>query len=570
MGKIANRLREKFRDQRTYYWIFAVVMVVPNLFLCYTEPLGFFAKVALVFVPAFIYMAFMLLFRRPGIPMLIFFPMYIFGALQLVLLYLFGNSIVATDMFLTIASTNSNEAFELLGKLLPSLIGVCVLYIPMIVLSVMSIRAEDRLTFSFRRHTAVIAFTVLFAGLGSMGLAKRSDDFYSAKFHIWPVNIFYNIQLAVEYHDNTDLYGETSDGFTFDAVSHRPDSIPEVYVMVIGETSRALNWQIYGYPRATNPLLSRTEGLVHFTDVLTQSNATYKSVPIIMSAASAEGYDLIFRQKSLIAAFREAGFRTAFLSNQMPNRSFVDFFAAEADTAYFLKQDRKKRDPGHEPFDSELLVMLDEELAREDGKKLILLHTYGSHFDYKERYDQSQRYFAPDDYTTIKWKEREKLMNAYDNTIRVVDRFLHEVIGRLSAMPAATAMLYISDHGEDLMDDRRGHFLHASPLPTYYQLHVPMLIWFSSEYDRLWPSLRANAAENVDKPMTSNVTFHTMLSIGGVETAYRSDSRSVVSDGFSVSTRHYLDDHNNPRMLDKIGLKALDVEMFNKVGIQYP
>ena len=32
--------------------------------------------------------------------------------------------------------------------------------------------------------------------------------------------------------------------------------------MVVGETSRALNWQLYGYERETNPLLSRQSGLM--------------------------------------------------------------------------------------------------------------------------------------------------------------------------------------------------------------------------------------------------------------------------------------------------------------------
>ena len=48
-------------------------------------------------------------------------------------------------------------------------------------------------------------------------------------------------------------------------------------------------------------------------------------------------------------------------------------------------------------------------------------------------------------------------------------------------------MLYTSDHGEDIFDDSRHLFLHASPVPSYYQLHVPFLIWMSDTYREAYP-----------------------------------------------------------------------------------
>ena len=42
---------------------------------------------------------------------------------------------------------------------------------------------------------------------------------------------------------------------------------PEVYVMVVGETARAHNFSLYGYPRDTNPLLSKTQGIKAFPNL---------------------------------------------------------------------------------------------------------------------------------------------------------------------------------------------------------------------------------------------------------------------------------------------------------------
>ena len=111
---------------------------------------------------------------------------------------------------------------------------------------------------------------------------------------------------------------------------------------MIGETARACNFGLYGYERNTTPLLDKMEGVVTFTDVLTQSNTTHKSVPMLLSAASAEDYDCLYRQKGIITAFKEAGFHTAFFSNQLPNHSFIDFLGMEADDWKFIKKDTPK------------------------------------------------------------------------------------------------------------------------------------------------------------------------------------------------------------------------------------
>ncbi len=70
----------------------------------------------------------------------------------------------------------------------------------------------------------------------------------------------------------------------------------------------------------------------------TQSNTTHKSVPMLLSAASAEDFERLFHEKGILAAFKEAGFHTVFISNQLPNHSFIDFLGEQADEHYFLKK----------------------------------------------------------------------------------------------------------------------------------------------------------------------------------------------------------------------------------------
>lgn len=67
--------------------------------------------------------------------------------------------------------------------------------------------------------------------------------------------------------------------------------------MVVGETARVHNFSLYGYPRNTNPLLSKIPGIKAFPNVTTQSNTTHKSVPMLLSAASAEDFERLFMKR---------------------------------------------------------------------------------------------------------------------------------------------------------------------------------------------------------------------------------------------------------------------------------
>ena len=562
-----HTLKKWLTGQTHLYFLFVATLLVPHLFLLCTEPMAPLLEAGFLLAPLGVYLALMLLFRKPGIMLWALFPLLFLGAFQLVLLYLFGESIIATDMFLNLFTTNPTEAFEVLDKLLPSVAGVVILYVPMLVLGVVSIRSSGRLDDRFRKKAALAAGVLFLSGASCLYLYGRSDKEFRVCLDVYPANVCYNIRLAAGRWKASENYRDTSAGFTFRARSaHEPEQ-REIYLMVIGETARALNWGLYGYGRNTTPGLQQTPGIVCFSDALSQANATHKSVPMLLSAASAEDFDRLYREKSVITAFREAGFRTAFFSNQLPNHSFIDYFADEADVHEFLKEDPEK---ASNPYDAELVKRVEKFLEQGDRKVFIVLHCYGSHFNYSERYPDSGAFFKPDKIKGIDRKERPALINAYDNSIRATDRMLASLMRILSERDGIAALMYTSDHGEDLLDDCRDRFLHSSPVPTFYQLHVPYLLWVSPAYDRLYPEIAACARTNAHAPVTTNTFFHTMLGVGGVDTPYRNDSLSVVSNRFRITTRHYLNDHNRPERLDQVGFKKEDVEMFRKLGLSYP
>lgn len=565
MSKTTDIIRRCI-SPRSIFWLTLAVLLIPNVALCFTERMGLLADVTNVVLPGAAVWLLLSLGRRPGRTALLLFPLMFLAAFQIVLLYLFGHSIIAVDMFLNLVTTNVGEATELLGNLLPAIAIVVVVYLPALVLAVLSVRSGAVLDRDFLRRQRRRALAALAVGLVCLAGTYATDRDYSARLHLYPANVFYNIGLAVSRSHATADYPQTSAGFTFHARPSHDGAAREVYVLVIGETARACNFGLYGYHRDTTPLLARTGGLVVFRDAVTQSNTTHKSVPMLLSAASAEDYDVIYREKGIITAFREAGFHTTFISNQRPNHSFIDIFGKEADDWMFIREQTGRDNM----YDDGMLAPVRSVLGRKRPKELIVLHMYGSHFNYRERYQPADAVFRPDTASEARASNREQLLNAYDNSIRATDRFLSRLIRELDATGAASAMLYTSDHGENIFDDSRRLFLHASPVPSYYELHVPLLVWVSPAYRRLCPAeaaaLRANSRKSV---ATGASVFHTLLSLAGVTTPLRIDSLSVASRSYRCGERHYLNDHNLPVPLRKIMRDGEDFAMFRKWGLRY-
>ena len=549
-----------------FLYVYAVVaLLLPNIALCYTECLAPWACGVNVLLPLSLYMLFFSVAKRPGKMIWWAFIFVFFAAFQLVLLYLFGTGVIAVDMFLNLVTTNPGEAMELLDNLAPAVVGVFVVYLPLLILGGVNIRRDSRLSVSFQQRVRHWAMQIGAIGLFCLLASYLMVDDYRMRNQLYPVNVCYNLYLAFERNAASENYREASRDFKFDARSEHSATAPEVYVMVVGETARAHNFSLYGYPRNTNSLLSKTPGIKAFPNVTTQSNTTHKSVPMLLSAASAEDFERLFHEKGILAAFKEAGFHTVFISNQLPNHSFIDFLGEQADEHYFLKKEDASQ--GNH-YDEDLLQKLDEILPLADAsssahyhyryrKLFVVLHSYGSHFNYQERYPSSFAYFKPDSRSEAKPENRRDLLNAYDNTIRYTDYILHGIVERLQKWEGVqtktdgvydqptSAMLYTSDHGENIFDDERSLFLHAAPKASDYELHVPFIIWTSAGFSKQYPDILKALGENRSKQVQSSLSaFHTMLGIGGIQTRYRKDEYSVASDKYHPQKLLYLDDHD--------------------------
>ena len=539
-----------------------VALMLPVVILTYTERNPFWIATSALLLPLGFYTLFAALSARSGRMVWWAFPFIFFSAFQVVLSYLFGNSVVATDMFLNLTTTNPGEAGELLSNIYPSVIAVCIIYLPLLWFGYKHCRRGLQLNLSVRHKLMKCGAATMVVGCLTLIFGCRDQIRHTLRDEVFPINVTYNMCLAFSQAHKTSSFPETSANFRYEAMREHSTTEREVYVLVIGEAARAASWQLYGYERETTPLLSAREDLVVFRDVITQSNTTHKSVPLMLSSIHTSEYKELFNRKGIPAIFNEAGFKTYFISAQAPQGAMIDFLASDADVVEYIEATN---------HDYDIVEALQRILKEEQsGPRLIILHTYGSHFSYHQRYPREWARFTPDDDVAISRKNMEHIRNAYDNSTLYTDYVLNSIIETLEAENICSAMYYCADHGEDLFDGDDGRFLHASPTTTYYQLHVASLAWFSPKYRNLYGDKVAAALANTSAPATTHSVFHTIADMASIRSPYLREGASLVSKEFDYKAeRYYLNDHNEAVTLDReIGIDEQQAALFAKAGIK--
>ena len=540
---------------------FILSLMLPILILAYTEKNPLLISLASILLPLGFYSIFTALSRRSGCMVWCGFPFLFLSAFQVVLSYLFGDSVVAADMFLNIRTTNPSEANELLSNIYPAIVGVIVVYIPILKVATTHLRKRVVLSSAIRRTMLTVGSTTLFIGGIVMAMGCRGDVKRVLLDEVFPINVCYNLYFALSESYRINHYKQTSKDFSYHAERSSNYADREIYVLVIGEASRAANWQLYGYNRPTNPRLSARNDLVVFRQITTQSNTTHKSVPMMLSSVHTSQHEQLYCRKGLLALFNEAGFTTHFISNQQPQDAMIDYLADDATFVTYLSSPS---------YDGQMINLVRRVLRDNSSQKILfVLHTYGSHYSYHQRYPREFAEFLPDDDVAISVANADHIRNSYDNSILYTDYVLSEIISLLEQQNVCSVLFYCADHGEDLFDNEQERFLHSSPTTTYYQLHVASVAWFSPKYKNIFPEKVDAAIYNENAMATTYSLFHTMADVASVRSPYLNSRASLVSyDCDFAARRYYLDDHNRAVALDdRIGIDKRQEELFRKAGV---
>lgn len=296
-------------------------------------------------------------------------------------------------------------------------------------------------------------------------------------------------------------------------------------VLVVGESARAANFGILGYPRDTTPELGKEDGLVAFSQVTSCGTETAVSVPCMFSNMGREHYDVAQakNQEGLLDVLKRAGLAVIWRDNQSGCKGTCD--------RVILQDVSKSKDPqlcaNHECRDEILLQDLQPLIDHLDKDTVLVLHQMGSHGpEYFKRYPRAFERFTPVCHSNaLETCSRESIVNAYDNTIAYTDHVLASLIDilRRNGEKVDSAMIYLADHGESLGEYNL--YLHGTPylLAPEEQKHVPMITWFSEGYQRAFQLDSRCLQGKRDAALSQDNLFHSLLGLLKVNTqAYES------------------------------------------------
>ena len=377
---------------------------------------------------------------------------------------------------------------------------------------------------------AILYFSVYARNIYNMHEPKEvlrlAKDLTLMKFNkIYPYNIYLNsCHLAAERR-TIEQSKAVLESFRF-GIEQKQDTASEVYVFVIGEAARSTHFSLNGYARPTNPRLSAHRNLVSYPHMYSQASTTEQAVPLMLSRVPVNRYKDVFAEKMLPEAFQEAGFETVWLTNQsrIVNMRRV---LGTVDKRFESGKDMSTENN----YDHLLLPMLTNTLEAR-GKQFIVVHTMGSHWRYDTRYPAEFEQFTPAlgeafQFSMISPDNKERLVNAYDNTILYTDYFLDSLLALVERQNRPAVVVYMSDHGENLYDDARQLILHGNYSASQWLFHVPLIVWFSDEYKGLHPEKIEQLHAHSDVCDNSSVLFHSLMDAAGLH--YKNDTASSMT-----------------------------------------
>lgn len=543
--------------RKDWLWIIILTIIglLPNIFLAiYGSDLnGFFLKtITFLAISAILYFT-PSLFLKARTFFLVQSVFILVAPIEIA--HIFMSRVPTTKAFMiAVFSSNFGETIELLSSMplyIIACMAVWVFYFYIAIKKIDNTYIMPPLKLRLPALAAVVG--VLFIGYGyyyffhTSNLSVKNSIYEANRIMAWkfnkiyPYSFIFNTEYALKEKNKVKKSRELLKDVHFDAIKRKEIAEREIYIIVIGETARYDNFSINGYKRPTSPLLEKQDNLITYSDFLSEASLTLLSLPNLLTNTTPHDFEEYHTRKSLVDAYKEAGFNTYWIANQSVENGFVKRIAQDADDYFFSTVDYD----ADASYDENLIPHLKDALEKNHQKTLIVLHTLGSHFKYNFRYPPEFNIFRPSiegnfDTSFQNPKNREVLINTYDNSILYTDFFLSNVIQILDSLDAVSSLIYVSDHGENIYDTEDKIILHGGRITTRYDFHVPMLIWYSDQYKENYPLKIENLESHKDKKLSMSYLFHTIMDIADITYPEENLTKSIASDKLIIDSVRYV------------------------------
>lgn len=326
-----------------------------------------------------------------------------------------------------------------------------------------------------------------------------------------------------------------------DAATARSEYRAERLVVVIGESAAADHLSIYGYPLPTSPRLdSLASDLFVFSDAVASSSSTADNIPRILSFMTDEPSDQEwYDYPTILQLFKKLGYTTSWISNQERTGKWSNIsgiLAFDADRVEYLGS-MNSEDQYLFKYD-DVVIPAWQQIAKTPGRRdLTFIHLMGSHFQYDRRYPPARARFHADDIISLfprEWLSRKKaeMVANYDNSILYTDSILSLIIRDVKKDPQPAALVYFSDHGENVYDDR--DYRGRDPKFT----HVPFIVFVNDAYRNQNPEIVADLQRTLAVPFSTSELPQMLLHLSGSDYSYYDPKHDPLSPSFRRRTRY--------------------------------
>lgn len=338
----------------------------------------------------------------------------------------------------------------------------------------------------------------------------------------------------------------------------------ELYVLVIGESLSRESMGVYNHSVNNTPflnLLAQSEQTLVYQNSYSSFVNTVPSITASFSQGNLTTGLTFPYGENLISMAKKAGIKTHWISNQVKNGKAdtpIGAISALANDSYFTTNFVFDGSYSQKP-DLVLMPKLQETIKKLDPKdnNLLIVHIMGSHSPYYNRFDEDFPKITLHDSSHIGMLANQERFDSsllgssdYENYLTSIsynDHFLQELYKLIEKRPDFQAMLYYSDHGEQIIYSSFADAKDADPNSpagrhnvaqfNFAMTRIPLIINLSNSYVQKYPQSFNALKEHQNEIFTNDNLYDLLLDLMQVK------SQSI---NYALSPANELYDRGNP------------------------
>lgn len=349
-----------------------------------------------------------------------------------------------------------------------------------------------------------------------------------ALLYYLPISSFGELVTDVTtYVEQTQSYGNGHDeryaSLDIDGTQTLPSRAPGTVIVVIGESASRDYMHAFtpDFPYEDTPWLESQMGSPDFNIFTNAYSSWSQTVPVLQRALTEQSQyndKEFFESTSILDVAKKSGYTTYWFSNQGRYGQYdsaITLVAKTADRAEWTDDSYNFSDK----YDDTLLWYLTQ--VDPNANNFIVLHIMGSHIYYNNRYPTEFNQWHGDSEVTSP--------ESYANSIHFTDYILSQVFDYAQKNLNLRAMVYFSDHGENL------EISHNPDVFSYDMVRIPMFIYLSPEYQQALPGRTRAIRYHRSRYFTNDMLYDTISGLLNAPSSRYIEAQDITSPNYAYT-----------------------------------